>query len=1109
MRIVRNVKLFFREGNSDKTYEIDLCEVGPEQYIVNFRYGKRFGTLKDGTKTVSPVALPAATTIFDALEKEKRSKGYLGEQEAVQDLSFVPVDTTLVENVRHRAILRRLQDAVEGKSSFKTAWGTSRVIWRAGEEKLTEAVPYLIKLVEKGDGLQRYAALWAMGKIADPAAIPVLRSYADNSSRPLNIRMLAANGLLLVLPAEEKTAHVRSYLERLPEVFQQAVAKGNTEELLALLQQRVVVQQEQSYPLLEDLYIVAFEQAPVRIAIGNLLMQLPFRPSWFQHIRHILKQAELRSDQGIVAILAARFEREDPMFKNPGAFIDYEDRIVVPSTYIKELDQSLQADKELKRPTSKLAYSDRTRNYLHYRILRNLGKLGALEDMNYVRLATALLLQYEEGRDAAKEYQLREYGYVNGRYTTFYRQFPANSRAVYLNYILRGNAANLQLTPNRKEWVIKDPEQPNGQGSTKATLDANPDAAKNNDKGGLMKKLFGWLGGDKGNITPAVPPEYQANTPAPAKPVSDVPFLQLWQQLPQAFIQLLISGKMEAVHAFAMEQLKAHPEYDALKAKMDEGVIAGLLSNTFSIPSMFGLELARERYNPAKPELGLFYVLVMSPLDLARLQGLQWIHDNEAFCFADMDFLMQLIFSPYKEVRDFARKKLTPAYLSTEKARVLCTKAISALLALKAATPEGNQNLNDACQILEQNCHIVLTETGIPDIEALLQSPVAACHAFAARLLLLKQHQFNFSEISDVLLQNLISNAFQPVRAAGVQVLEAMGTTELLKRPELVLHILLSTYTDVRNAIRPLIGRLVQQDKRLAVYLVNEMVPLLMRKETAEGMHADIEATLSNELVEYLQDIDTATALRLLYANYRSAQQFGLLVLDKYIPAAALSLKQVIAAGNHELLKVREWSWHFFYNNLARIRFERDAAIGLLDAKWDDTRQQAMEFFRTQFTDNDWSPETLVAVADSVRTDIQAFGRELLMRFFRQEDGQTYLLKLSQHPSEGMQLFATNYLQQYAAGNLVFLQDLEPYFRVVLSRVNKARAAKERIFTFLEKEALKSPEAATYIGHIVAHISATVSIGDKARCISIMRSIQAQYDVELPIEFVPTVIRVS
>ena len=75
MRFVKQTRLFFREGNSDKTYEIDLCEVGPGQYVVNFRYGKRGSALKEGSKTVTPVPLAEATAIFDALEKEKRSTG--------------------------------------------------------------------------------------------------------------------------------------------------------------------------------------------------------------------------------------------------------------------------------------------------------------------------------------------------------------------------------------------------------------------------------------------------------------------------------------------------------------------------------------------------------------------------------------------------------------------------------------------------------------------------------------------------------------------------------------------------------------------------------------------------------------------------------------------------------------------------------------------------------------------------------------------------------------------------------------------------------------------------------------------------------------------------
>ncbi|NLR60181.1 hypothetical protein HGH93_18860 [Chitinophaga polysaccharea] len=1109
MRIVRNVKLFFREGNSDKTYEIDLCEVGPEQYIVNFRYGKRGGALKDGTKTVSPVALAAATTIFDALEKEKRSKGYLGEQEAVQDLTFVPVDTTQVADVKHRAILRRLQDAVEGKSSYKTTWSTSRVIWRAGEEKIKEAVPYLVKLVEKGDAHQRYTALWSLGKIGDPAAGPVLRSYADNSSRPLNIRMLAANGLLLVLPAEERAAHIQAYVQRLPPAFQTAVTNNNGEELFNLLTQQVVSQQQLSYPMLEELFVISWQYPAVKQVLVTLLSRMPFRPSFFQHVRHIFKQAELRDEHNLVGLLATRFEREAPMFNNPGSSTDYDGEPYIPTIYIPELQESMKADKELKKPTSRLSYSNRTRAYLHRRVLRNLQTMGAREDVQYVRLATALLLHYDESRDATKEYQVRDYAYINNRYTSIYIQYPANSRAVYLNYITRGNAPNLRLKPDGREWVFQEPGSDGAQTTAKRTLDANPDTLKNGDKGGLLKKLFGWLGAEKPSVTPAIPKEYQA-APAPAPAIiSDVPCLHLWQQLPQAFVQLLISGRMEAVHIFAMEQLKAHPEYESLKAKMDEGVIAGLLANAFSIPTMYGLELAKERYDPANPSIPLLFSLIKSPLDLARIQGLQWISENQAKCFGNLDFLMHLLFSPYKEVRDFVRKQLTPEYLPGDNARLLCNMAIDGLLALQSATAAGNDNLNDSCSILEQVCRQALTVTDIAIIEKLLGSPVPACHAFAARLLLLKQGHFNYAEVSDGLIRELLVNAFQPVRAAGVNILQALGTAELLKRPELVLYIITSTYTDVRNGIRSLISQLVQQDPRMAVYLVNELVPLLMRKEAAEGTHADIAALLSHELVNYLQDVDTATALRLLYSNYRSAQEFGIVVLEKYIPADALTLKQVIAAGSHELLAVREWCWLFYHRNVARIRYEREAAMGLLDAKWEDTRQMAMEFFRTQFTDKDWTPETLVSVADSVRPDIQAFGKEMLMRFFREEDGTTYLLKLSQHPSVSMQLFATNYLQSYAAGNLDYLQQLEHYFRVVLSRVNKARAAKERIFAFLEVEALKSVEAAAYIGHIIAHISATVAIGDKARCIDIMRNIQQQYPVELPIQIMPTAIRVS
>lgn len=44
MRLVKQTFLYFKEGNSDKVYEIDLCDVGNDKYVVNIRYGRRWSS---------------------------------------------------------------------------------------------------------------------------------------------------------------------------------------------------------------------------------------------------------------------------------------------------------------------------------------------------------------------------------------------------------------------------------------------------------------------------------------------------------------------------------------------------------------------------------------------------------------------------------------------------------------------------------------------------------------------------------------------------------------------------------------------------------------------------------------------------------------------------------------------------------------------------------------------------------------------------------------------------------------------------------------------------------------------------------------------------------
>jgi len=70
-----SVTLYFREGSSNKVYQVSLEPAG-EGYLVNFAYGRRGSTLSTGTKTNSPVGYDEAKSIYDKLVREKTAKGY-------------------------------------------------------------------------------------------------------------------------------------------------------------------------------------------------------------------------------------------------------------------------------------------------------------------------------------------------------------------------------------------------------------------------------------------------------------------------------------------------------------------------------------------------------------------------------------------------------------------------------------------------------------------------------------------------------------------------------------------------------------------------------------------------------------------------------------------------------------------------------------------------------------------------------------------------------------------------------------------------------------------------------------------------------------------------
>jgi hypothetical protein len=135
---------------------------------------------------------------------------------------------------------------------------------------------------------------------------------------------------------------------------------------------------------------------------------------------------------------------------------------------------------------------------------------------------------------------------------------------------------------------------------------------------------------------------------------------------------------------------------------------------------------------------------------------------------------------------------------------------------------------------------------------------------------------------------------------------------------------------------------------------------------------------------------------------------------------------------------------------------------------------------------------------------VQAFGRELLQRFFQQSQGPHYLATLSEHPSIHVQLFVTNFLEQHAGGQRDRILALRDYFVSVLSQVNRARTAKDRVLEFLLRESLKDDAVATMVAEVFTRISLTIVTRDRSDLIKAMIAMQAAFpQLPLPLRALP------
>jgi hypothetical protein len=142
----------------------------------------------------------------------------------------------------------------------------------------------------------------------------------------------------------------------------------------------------------------------------------------------------------------------------------------------------------------------------------------------------------------------------------------------------------------------------------------------------------------------------------------------------------------------------------------------------------------------------------------------------------------------------------------------------------------------------------------------------------------------------------------------------------------------------------------------------------------------------------------------------------------------------------------------------------------------------------------------VIAICDSIEPAVQRFGQTLLLEYWRDEHAERYLLRLSEHPSTNIQLLVSGLLERHARGNLALLEKLLPCLTTVLSQVNRAGVAKQRVLDFLRTEAVASAQAAALLAPLLERQSLTRAVSHKAPLIATMVDLHERYpEVAVPI----------
>ncbi len=251
--------------------------------------------------------------------------------------------------------------------------------------------------------------------------------------------------------------------------------------------------------------------------------------------------------------------------------------------------------------------------------------------------------------------------------------------------------------------------------------------------------------------------------------------------------------------------------------------------------------------------------------------------------------------------------------------------------------------------------------------------------------------------------------------------------------------------------------------------LTERILTVLQGPEPSPGAHEGFARVARDGLAQELADVLGVDELMTMVSKGSpAAQAVGATVLGRKPEAVqSLGLPRIVAMARHDVAAVREAARAMIKTALPELRADPSLLFTLAESEWADTREFAFDMLRTHVDLHALGVDGYVGLCDSNRDDVQAFGRDVVLRDLDKLDAGDLINRLSQHPAPRIRRFALDLAVGHLKEGFVALAKLEGFFRAALFDLWPSRNEKRLVVDFLLQRGLRDERQAEVASRVL------------------------------------------